>query len=161
MLAADYRVLAAADGAQALARARAELPDLVVTDLMLPRLGGDELVAAMRAEPGLAAVPVLVLSAAGDETLRARLLAESVQDYVTKPFSAHELRARARNLVTVKRARDALQRELASQSQGPVGTHARAHCQPARPAAQRGGAAGVGAALAGRCSSIRRWASPW
>lgn len=117
VLAADYRVLAAADGAQGLARALAEPPDLVVTDLMLPLLGGDQLVAEMRARPSLAAVPVLVLSAQGDEGLRARLLAESVQDYVTKPFSAHELRARARNLVTMKRARDALQHELVSQSE--------------------------------------------
>ena len=117
VLASDFRIVAAADGAQALACALADPPDLVVTDLMLPKLGGDQLVAEMRAEPRLAAVPVLVLSAKGDEVLRARLLAESVQDYVTKPFSAHELRARARNLVMMKRARDALQRELASQSE--------------------------------------------
>lgn len=117
VLISEYRVVAAADGAQALVCAMAEPPDLVVTDLMLPKLGGDQLVAEMRARPGLMAVPVLVLSAKGDEQLRARLLAESVQDYVTKPFSAHELRARAHNLVTMKLARDALQRELASQSQ--------------------------------------------
>ena len=116
VLAGDYRVRTAADGAQALARALAVPPDLVVTDLMLPRLGGDELVAAMRAEASLKAVPVLVLSAKGNEDLRARLLAESVQDYVTKPFSAHELRARVHNLVMMKLARDALQGELSSQS---------------------------------------------
>ncbi|MBL8350215.1 MAG: PAS domain S-box protein [Burkholderiaceae bacterium] len=117
VLGADYRVVAAADGERALERALADPPDLVVTDLMLPGLGGDQLVARMRCDPGLAAVPVLVLSAKGDEALRARLLAESVQDYVTKPFSAHELRARVRNLVTMKRSRDALRRELASQSE--------------------------------------------
>jgi PAS domain S-box-containing protein len=117
VLAADYRVVAAADGAQALACALADPPDLVVTDLMLPKLGGDQLVSEMRSEPSLLAVPVLVLSAKGDEAVRARLLAESVQDYVTKPFSAHELRARARNLVMMKRSRDVLQRELVSQSE--------------------------------------------
>jgi PAS domain S-box-containing protein len=117
VLAGDYRVVAAADGAQGLACALAEPPDLVVTDLMLPKLGGDQLVTAMRSEPSLSAVPVLVLSAKGNDVLRARLLAESVQDYVTKPFSAHELRARVHNLVAMKRARDALQRELASQSE--------------------------------------------
>jgi PAS domain S-box-containing protein len=117
VLAADYNIVGAADGAQALARALADPPDLVIADLMLPKLGGDQLVAEMRSVPHLMAVPVLVLSAKGDEALRARLLAESVQDYVTKPFSAHELRARAHNLVTMKRARDALQRELASKSE--------------------------------------------
>lgn len=115
-LAADYRVVTAADGRIALNCALADAPDLVVTDLMMPSLGGDRLVDAMRAEPTLADVPVLVLSAKDDEALRARLLAESVQDYVTKPFSVHELRARVHNLVTVKRARDELRHELASQS---------------------------------------------
>ncbi len=117
VLAGDYRVVAAEDGEQALARAHAEPPDLVVTDLMMPRLGGDRLVTEMRKLPRLMQVPVLVLSAKGDEALRARLLAESVQDYVTKPFSAHELRARVRNLVMMKLARDALQRELATQNE--------------------------------------------
>ncbi|MEX8520383.1 MAG: ATP-binding protein [Leptothrix sp. (in: b-proteobacteria)] len=117
VLASDYRVVAAADGEQALAYAQAEPPDLVVTDLMMPRLGGDRLVARLRELPRLMQVPVLVLSAQGDEALRARLLAESVQDYVTKPFSAHELRARVRNLVMMKQARDALQRELATQNE--------------------------------------------
>jgi PAS domain S-box-containing protein len=117
ILADDYRVIAAADGMQALARVQAAPPDLVVTDLMLPKLGGDRLVAEMRTQPHLMQVPVLVLSAKGDEALRARLLAEAVQDYVTKPFSAHELRARVHNLVTMKRARDALQRELATQNE--------------------------------------------
>lgn len=112
----EYHVVSAADGRVALERAQAAPPDLVVTDLMLPGLGGDRLVDAMRSRPSLADVPVLVLSAKDDDSLRARLLAESVQDYVTKPFSTHELRARVRNLVTVKRARDALRRELASQS---------------------------------------------
>ena len=64
----------------------------------------------------LADVPVLVLSAKGDAALRSQLLSESVQDYLTKPFSTQELRARTRNLVMVKLARESLQRELASQS---------------------------------------------
>lgn len=115
-LATEHRVRAVADGEQALAAARREPPDLVVTDLMMPRLGGDQLVEALRADPALHSVPVLVLSAKDDQALRTRLLDARVQDYVTKPFSAQELRARVRNLTTMKRARDALQRELASHS---------------------------------------------
>lgn len=115
-LRAEFRVQAASDGAAALEAAQADPPDLVVTDLMLPRLGGDRLVEAMRASAALQDVPVLVLSAKDDAMLRARLLAGAAQDYVTKPFSAHELRARVRNLATMKRARDALRRELLSQS---------------------------------------------
>src|SRR3990167_7825142 len=117
VLGGEYRVVAAADGAEALERALAEPPDLVVTDLMMPKLGGDRLVGEMRACPSLLHVPVLVLSAKADEALRLKLLSESVQDYVTKPFSPHELRARVRNLVMMKRARDALQKELSSQNE--------------------------------------------
>lgn len=116
VLRGEYRLAAAADGEQALAMAIAEPPDLVVTDLMMPILGGDQLVAKMRGLDSLSHVPVLVLSARADETLRLKLLAESVQDYVIKPFSAHELRARVRNLVMMKLTRDALQKELATQN---------------------------------------------
>lgn len=117
VLGSECSVATAADGEEALALALADPPDLIVTDLMMPKLGGDRLVAELRQHPSLAQVPVLVLSAKADEELRVKLLAESVQDYLTKPFSAHELRARVRNLVTMKRARDALQTELASQNQ--------------------------------------------
>jgi PAS domain S-box-containing protein len=114
MLGRAYRIVAAADGAEALAKAIAEPPDVVVTDLMMPKLGGDRLVAEMRAREPLAQVPVLVLSAKADEDLRVKLLAESVEDYVLKPFAPQELIARVRNLVTMKRTRDALQQALAT-----------------------------------------------
>jgi PAS domain S-box-containing protein len=112
-----YRIVPCADGAEALAKAIAEPPDLLVTDLMMPKLGGGRLVEEMRRLESLAHVPILVLSATADEGLRVKLLAESVQDYVIKPFSAQELRARVRNLVVMKRSRDLLQKELASQSE--------------------------------------------
>lgn len=114
-LAADYRVATVGEGDAALARLAQAPPDLVITDLMLPGLGGDRVVAAMRARPALADIPVLVLSAKGDAALRSQLLAESVQDYLTKPFSPQELRARTRNLVAMKLARQSLQRALDTQ----------------------------------------------
>ena len=115
MLGNEYRIIPAADGEEALAKAAAEVPDLVVTDLMMPKMGGDRMVAEMRARPSLAQVPVIVLSAKADEELRVQLLSESVQDYVVKPFSAQELRARVRNQVALKRMRDLLRMELESQ----------------------------------------------
>ncbi len=114
-LGAEFRVATVDDGAKALERLVAQPPDLLITDLMLPGLGGDRLVEAMRARVGLQDLPVLVLSARGDTALRSRLLSESVQDYLTKPFSAPELRARVRNLVSVKLARDQMQRALETQ----------------------------------------------
>lgn len=112
----EYRVTPAANGEEALAKALADPPDVVVTDLMMPKMGGDLFVAEMRRAPSLAHIPVVVLSARADEDLRIKLLRESAQDYVVKPFSAQELRARVRNQVVLKCTRDALQRELDSQS---------------------------------------------
>jgi len=113
----NYRILCARDGSQALGIAfSATPPDVIVTDLMMPVLDGDQLISQLRSHRNLGNIPVLVLSARADDTLKLRLLAESVQDYVTKPFSPHELRARVRNLVMMKLARDALQMELTSQS---------------------------------------------
>jgi PAS domain S-box-containing protein len=117
ILADENRVVSVGDGAQALEQAKSQPPDLIVTDLMMPKLGGDRLVAELRSTPSLAQVPIIVLSAKADESLRLKLLSESVQDYVVKPFSSHELRVRVRNLVTMKRAREALQKELATQNE--------------------------------------------
>jgi PAS domain S-box-containing protein len=112
----EWRVIAVADAERALDVIVTEEPDLVVTDLMMPGISGEELVASIRAHASLAQVPILVLSARADDELRLQLLTSAVQDYVTKPFAAQELRARVRNLVTTKRARDALQAELATQT---------------------------------------------
>jgi PAS domain S-box-containing protein len=112
-----YRIVPCVDGAEALATATAQPPDLLITDLTMPKLGDGRLVEEMRRVESLAHVPILVLSETADEELRVKLLAESVQDYLVKPFSAQELRARVRNLVVMKRSRDLLQKELASQSQ--------------------------------------------
>lgn len=117
VLSQDYQIHFAADGEQALGKIDASAPDLIITDLMMPKIGGQLLVKEVRLNPRYSNTPILVLSAKADDGLRIRLLAESVQDYVIKPFSATELRARVRNLITMKLARDALQSELDSQSE--------------------------------------------
>ncbi len=115
VLSPDFAVAHASDGEHALAALVGGSFDVVVTDLMMPRMSGDQLVTAMRMDPRLSCIPVLVLSAKADDALRSRLLRQGAQDYVTKPFSAEELSARVRNLASVKRTRDLLQGELASQ----------------------------------------------
>jgi PAS domain S-box-containing protein len=110
-----YRVVTALDGEDGLAKATALRPDLVLTDVMMPRMGGDQLVRALRGVPELAGVPLVLLTAKADDELAARLLREGAQDYVVKPFSAEELLARVRNLIAIKRARERLQREADSQ----------------------------------------------
>ena len=111
----EYAVETASHGREGLARIAASPPDLVLTDIMMPEMGGDELVRSIRAEVALDSLPVVLLSAKADDELRVALLRSGAQDYLMKPFSIEELKARIRNLITMKRARDLLQRELDSQ----------------------------------------------
>jgi signal transduction histidine kinase len=113
-LPADYQVATAGDGAEGLAAAEKLQPDLIVADVMMPRLSGDALLAAIRTDPRLEATPVLLLSARTEEEFRTKLLGQGAQDYLTKPFAAEEFRARASNLVAMKRVRDRLQKALTS-----------------------------------------------
>ncbi|MFC0679614.1 ATP-binding protein [Lysobacter korlensis] len=120
-LAERFNVITAADGVEGLTEARALRPDLVITDVMMPRMSGDQLVEALRADAQFDTVPVLLLTAKADDELRVRMLASGAQDYLTKPFQPQELLARAGNLIGAKRAGDALRTELASLSTDLVG----------------------------------------
>ena len=106
------RVALAEDGVDGLAVAKKERPDLILTDIMMPKMTGDQMVAEMRSCPELADTPIMVLSARADEPLRVRLLRWQVQDYLVKPFAADELQARVANLLQVKRVREVLWNEL-------------------------------------------------
>ena len=89
-----HAVTAAADGITGLETGLREVFDLVVLDLMLPRLDGMEVCRRLRAaRPG---TPILMLTARGSEDDKVRGLVEGADDYVTKPFSARELLARVR-----------------------------------------------------------------
>jgi DNA-binding response OmpR family regulator len=90
-----FRVIAAADGRAALVRFRADKPDLVLLDLMLPELSGIEVCRIIRAESG---VPIVMLTAKDSELDKVVGLELGADDYVTKPFSLRELSARIRAL---------------------------------------------------------------
>src|SRR5882672_2303686 len=90
-----FRVVAAADGREALLRFRAERPDLVLLDLMLPELSGIEVCRIIRAESG---VPIVMLTAKDSELDKVVGLELGADDYVTKPFLLRELTARIRAL---------------------------------------------------------------
>ena len=102
-LAGRYRVLEAADGAAGLAAARAHRPDLVLSDVMMPRLDGVGLTRALRADPALADVPVVLLTAWTDEASTLAGLEAGADDYLGKPFSPDELVARVENFVSARR----------------------------------------------------------
>lgn len=89
-----YDVAVAADGEAALREVRKKLPDLVVLDVMLPGMDGLEVCRRLRSDPSTAAIPVLMLSAKGEETDAVVGLAHGADDYVRKPFGAKELVAR-------------------------------------------------------------------
>ena len=89
-----YEVDAVGDGIAALDRIRARKPDVLVTDVMMPRLDGFGLLAAIRTEPALLDLPVIMLSARAGEEARIEGLAAGADDYLIKPFSARELLAR-------------------------------------------------------------------
>jgi signal transduction histidine kinase/DNA-binding response OmpR family regulator/ligand-binding sensor domain-containing protein len=98
-----YRVIEAADGEEALARARVHLPDLVVSDLMMPRVDGHELCRALARDPELDWVPVVLLTARADTENKLEALGEGADDYLTKPFDVRELVARIDNLIASRR----------------------------------------------------------
>jgi DNA-binding response OmpR family regulator len=94
-----YLVLTAADGVAALEAARHNAVALVLLDLMLPRLDGLDVCRRLRAQPTTAKVPILMLTARGEETDKIVGLELGADDYVTKPFSWNEVRARVRALL--------------------------------------------------------------
>jgi signal transduction histidine kinase/DNA-binding response OmpR family regulator len=101
----DYLVETALDGVDALEQARQVPPDLVLTDIMMPRLDGFGLLTQLRADPRTMHVPVVMLSArAGDEATVEGLEA-GADDYLVKPFSARELLARVRANLELDRVR--------------------------------------------------------
>jgi DNA-binding response OmpR family regulator len=91
---AGYEVMTAGDGEQALATARERRPDLAVLDVMMPKLTGYDVVKAMRAEEGTSQIPVILLTARVQEADVSRGFEAGADDYIRKPFSPQELRAR-------------------------------------------------------------------
>src|SRR5258707_3923119 len=86
-----YEVLTALDGEQALERARAEQPDLIVLDIMMPKLDGYETCKLLKADAGTRAIPVILLSAKGRHTDQKVGFDVGADDYITKPFSPRKL----------------------------------------------------------------------
>ena len=108
----QYEVIAVADGQEALDWCRNGLPDLVITDIMMPRLDGVELLRALRSDPRTETVPVIMLSARAGEESRLEGLHAGADDYLVKPFHARELLARVASQLAAAQVRsEALKRE--------------------------------------------------
>jgi signal transduction histidine kinase len=112
LLAPAYEVGTAENGLSALEAMQGQRPDIVVSDVMMPRLDGFGLVRALRADPSTASLPVILLSARAGEESAIEGLEVGADDYLAKPFSARELLARVRTHVELARARRSWADEL-------------------------------------------------
>jgi DNA-binding response OmpR family regulator len=114
---AGYETVVVGSGRDALTKARQSAPDLVVLDIMLPDLDGLQVCQALRGDPATSKVPILMLTAKGEEADRVRGLELGADDYVTKPFSPKELVARVGALL---RRADRAQQPATSLRYGPL-----------------------------------------
>ena len=105
LLSTDYTVERVADGEAALASIRSNAPDLLLADVMMPRLDGFGLLRAIRSDPEISRVPVILLSARAGEEARMEGLKAGADDYLTKPFSARELLVRVASRLEISRVR--------------------------------------------------------
>ena len=113
-LVSRYRVREAPDGEQGLATALAEIPDLVVSDVMMPGLDGFELCGRLKDDLRTSHVPVILLTARAGIESRLEGLERGADDYLAKPFDPRELRVRVANLIATRRK---LQQQYAAQVQ--------------------------------------------
>ena len=96
---AGYAVNTAGDGAEALRKARAQTPDLIVLDVMLPEMDGFEICKTLRLDAATARVPIIMLTAKAAEIDRVLGLELGADDYITKPFSPRELLLRVKKIL--------------------------------------------------------------
>lgn len=111
LLSEQYQVETVADGQQAIQAAQRSSPDLIVSDVMMPILGGFELLKTLRADERTRSIPVILLSARAGEESRVEGIQAGADDYLIKPFSARELLARVSGRIEIAR----LQRDRESQ----------------------------------------------
>lgn len=104
----DYRVVLAKDGAEAFEQAQRQHPELIVTDVMMPKMSGHDLLQAVRHHKALRSVPIIFLTARAGTEARVESLDAGADDYLSKPFDELELLARVGNLIRTR----AQEREL-------------------------------------------------
>ncbi len=107
---AGYQVTAASSGEDALAKVRAEHPDMVLLDIVMPAMSGYEVCRRLRSDPATKFLPIVTITASGGEEKRESLEA-GADDFIPKPFDKTELLARVRSLLRLKTYHDTIERQ--------------------------------------------------
>lgn len=124
ILAADYQVICANDGEEGLRMGKMQWPDLIITDIMMPKMDGFEMIRHIKADADIYAVPLIVLTAKGEMDDRIHGVEMGVDDYVLKPFSASYLKARIKALLEQRRQLQKHFLEMLSQGGNALTRHA-------------------------------------
>ncbi len=99
ILQSDYRIIQAENGQEGLQKAENELPDFIITDIMMPVMDGMEMIRRIKADSSICHIPIVVLSAKSSLDDRIEGLENGIDDYITKPFSSSYLKSRVINLI--------------------------------------------------------------
>ncbi|SCV70301.1 BQ2448_1695 [Microbotryum intermedium] len=120
LLSKSFNVVQAVDGQEALEYAIKKPPSLIVTDVMMPRLDGNELLKALRNNPATALIPVIFLSAQAGSEARVQALLSGADDYLSKPFQSRELLARCNVHLQIGKMRNELERRVEERTRALV-----------------------------------------
>src|SRR3954463_7617442 len=104
-----YRIDTAMDGEQALSRVAERAPDLILLDVMMPRIDGFEVVRRLKADRSLPFIPIILQTALDSTEHKVEGLDAGADDYITKPINFAELEARVKSMLRIKRLQDALE----------------------------------------------------
>ncbi|MEZ4698884.1 MAG: ATP-binding protein [Rhodothermales bacterium] len=110
ILEATYRVITAVDGVDGLDKARTQMPDLIVSDVMMPRMDGNEMCRRLKEDPRFNHIPIMLLTARATNDLRIEGLEARADDFLAKPFNARELMTRVANLLILREQEKELKR---------------------------------------------------
>jgi signal transduction histidine kinase/class 3 adenylate cyclase len=102
LLQSQYRIVLAKDGVEGLEQVRTFHPDLIITDVMMPRMSGYDLLKAIRGDEALRSLPVIMLTARAGTEARVESWETGADDYIAKPFDEHEILARVNNLIRAR-----------------------------------------------------------
>lgn len=117
ILKGQYNIYAAYDGEEGLEKAILFKPDLIISDIMMPKMSGDEFIEKAISNPELSFIPIIILTSKADDKMKIDLLKKGVHDYLNKPFTIDELKVRVENVINIKIAKDLLQNELKNKSE--------------------------------------------